>query len=239
MGDNFKIEFVTNFGNNGRIISKLQRKNFINKSGQIEFYESKVFNIVINNMLVSDNWFDIYTIDNDNGVINCIVGFKNTEREFKFKQNIVNYVDDNGDISLLYQYSYGVINSNGIYIMQPIYDKISRNNEYIYTVYYDGKAGYVSKIDGIHITPIIFDNPGRFYNGLASIEYKGKTGYVSRERILVNPDNNDEYAIFPQYEWGDDFENGYARVETVDETLIIDQNNQVYEREKIKKYLKE
>ena len=119
-----------------------------------------------------------------------------------------------------------------------MYDRICDNSENSYTIYYNDKAGYVSSLNGHLIAPVVFDNPKIFKDGLACVEYKRKTGYVSRNKIINNPDNDLEYGIKPQYEWVNDFENGYTQVKLNNYILLIDKSNNTIDKYDIKKYYK-
>lgn len=229
-------EIIEVFANNLVIVSKKIKEYYVNEDGIVEKIYSKKFNILNNSQLIFDRWFDIYFVDKNPSYENCIVGFRNNIREIMYKYQFENYLDKNGNIINLYEYSYGIVDSHGKVIIEPIYDRISFNNKG-YTVCYNEKFGYIS-MKGEHITPLVYDGAGSFNCGLACIEYKGKSGYISSNVIINNPDEDSLYAIRPMYDWGSDFIDGYAKVRMNDMILTIDQSNNIIDRLDIKKYYK-
>lgn len=237
MYNDFNLEET--FGSNMIVVSKIVIESYINENGIIESYEKKSFNILNDNnkKLMSDRWFDVYVIDRTNNYENCIVGFENSLREISDKSKYEKYLDIDGNLLSFYKYSYGVINAFGKFIIPPVLDRISKNSV-CYTGCYNEKFGYISCIDGALLTPLVFDGASDFSCGLAHVEYKGKSGYIRQNFIIVNPDNKEEYAIYPQYDWGSDFENGIAKVRKDNYMFLIDTVNNIIERQDIKKYYK-
>lgn len=121
-------------------------------------------------------------------------------------------------ISEKFNYNYGFINKNGEVVVYPSYDYIEFGNEntcIVGKLIYEGiMYGYVDTTNGKFITPICFRSAGKFYDNRAAVKYNGKYGYIDRKKIIVNPDNKDEYAekLYPMFFKAKDFKDGKAIV---------------------------
>lgn len=218
------IEVVEPIGDYGEIVCKNVTKSFLDTDGNIREYSTYVYNIMLKTgLFVSDTWFDTYDYDCHG---NCIIGFCRSSLEISQLMKIPSYCSGEM-LCKLYTYKYGAINSQGILAVQPMYDRLTFNNENSYIAYYNGNLGYVSNIDGEHITPIIFPHAQPFFEGYAAVEFNGKMGYVARNRKMRNPNNIFEYAIEPKYETADDFDGGYAEVSLDGSSYIIDKNGNI------------
>lgn len=221
---NINIEIVEPIGNYGDIICKPIMKSFIDDDGDIQSYSTYVYNIMRKDgTLISDEWFDIYEYDCYG---NCIIGFSRTNLECFQLMKIPLYYSGEM-LCKQYTYRYGGINSKGIFSVQPIYDRLTFNNENSYTGYHNGRLGYIDSITGEHITPIVFSHAQPFFENKAAIEFNGKMGYVDRNKRMKNPNNKAEYAIEPKYDIADDFENGYAEVSINGQFYLIDKNGNI------------
>lgn len=115
-----------------------------------------------------------------------------------------------------YSYNFGFINKEGVLIVYPSYDYIEFGNEGTCIVgklnYKNLLFGYVDTNDGKFITPVCFKSANNFYDNRAVVEYKGKYGYIDRNKVIVDPKNNEEYAdgLYPRFFKAYDFENGIA-----------------------------
>lgn len=221
---NTNIEVVETIGNYGNIIRKNITKSFIDDDGDILKYSTYVYNVMLKDQsLVSNVWFDIYEYDRYG---NCIIGFSRTNHELAELWEIPLY-RLGSMVCEQYKYRYGAINSNGFLAVQPIYDRLTFNNENSYTAYFNGNLGYVDSFDGHHITPIIFSHAQPFFENKAAVEFNGQMGYVDRNKIMRNPNNKNEYAIEPKYDIASDFENGYAEVSKDGQLYVIDGNGNI------------
>lgn len=115
-----------------------------------------------------------------------------------------------------YSYNFGLINKEGMVVIYPVYDNIEFGNEGTCIV---GKLasddllfGYVDINSGNFITPICFESAYEFHDNRAVVEYKGKYGYIDRNKVILNPKNNEEYAehLYPRFFRATDFNEGIA-----------------------------
>lgn len=239
---NINIEIVDPIGNYGDIICKPVIKSFVDDYGDIQSNSTYVFNIMLKDgTIISDEWFDTYE---DDCYGNCIIGFIRTNLEYSQLMKIPVYCSEEMDMLCEpYTYRYGAINSKGILSVQPIYDRLTFNNEDSFIGYHNGKLGYIDSITGKHITPIVFSHAQPFFENKAAVEFNGQMGYVDRNKIMKNPNNKTEYAIEPKYDIADDFENGYAEVSINGQDYLIDKNGNICpkmtnQEEQLKKIIK-
>ena len=224
-----EAKIIEHVGNYGDIISRSISKSYIDEDGDIQSYSTQVFNIKLKDgSLAVGDWFDIYECDCYG---NCIIGYSRTRLELAQLWDTLPSYRSGYSLALQYKYRYGAINSNGVLAVQPIYDRLTFNNEVSYIAYHNGSLGYVDSFDGHHITPILFPHAQPFFEHKAAVEYNGKMGYVSRKKTIKNPNNNEEYAIAPKYDTAGDFENGYAEVSKDGEFFLIDENGNRYAKE--------
>lgn len=115
-----------------------------------------------------------------------------------------------------YSYNFGLINQEGVLIIYPSYEYIEMGNENTCIVGIlevgDLMMGYVDTNTGKNITPICFNEANKFYDNRAVVKYHRKYGYIDRNKIIINPDNKDEYAneLYPQFFRANDFNEGLA-----------------------------
>lgn len=209
-------------GDYGYIIEKSIKEKGINQKGNITYKSRKIFNVLTyDNRIVCPKWFDIYISDKEN----CIVGYQRSYEDFQRINRLNGYTLDSGTLSERFQYMYGAINRFGNFIVEQLYDQLYFGNEDTLIGFYNGRYGYIDIISGKHITPIILDAARPFSENLACIAYHGEYGYISRDNIVTNPDHNSQYAIAPQYDWAEDFKNGYAHVYKNQQEIKINKYN--------------
>lgn len=115
-----------------------------------------------------------------------------------------------------YSYNFGLINKEGVLVIYPSYDHIEFGNEATCIVgrlgFEDLVFGYIDINTGKLITPICFDKASKFYDNRAVVKYNRKYGYIDRNKVIVNPKNNEEYAanLYPRFFRANDFNNGVA-----------------------------
>ena len=62
------------------------------------------------------------------------------------------------------------------------------------------------------VVPIRYDDIGYFRNGVATARIHNRTGYINNKGELRVKDGDQEAWIPTKYEWGDDFQEGFAAV---------------------------
>ena len=114
--------------------------------------------------------------------------------------DIIIGVKSNGNLK------YGVINRNGLLVIEPQYDMIKYANEDAFIVgllTFSKKFvyGYKDALTGEKITPICFKSASDFHYHKAVVRYDDKYGYIDRSKILTNPKNKSEYAdnLYPRF----------------------------------------
>lgn len=218
--EDFKI--IEPIGNYGYIIEKIIKEKEINKAGNITYKSREVFNVLTHDYrIVCPKWFDIYISDGEN----CIVGYQRSYEDFKRIHKLNGYTLDSELLSERFQYIYGAINRFGNFTVEELYDQLYFGNEDTLIGFYNGRYGYIDIITGKHLTPIILDAARPFSEHLACISYNREYGYISRNNIVTNPDHKSQYAIAPQYNWAEDFKNGYAHVYKNQQKIKIDKYN--------------
>lgn len=152
---------------------------------------------------------------------------------------------------------YGIIDRDGDYIVEPIYDNINEFHEGLAIVTQDDKYGVINKGGEIVVEPQ-YDRIYDFEDGLATFELDDKYGIIDKEgNIVVKPqydrignfedglakvwiggflDNTRKIGLInrdgkvvvePSYYWIDDFHNGLASVEIDHKFGYIDKTGKV------------
>ncbi|MBE6879951.1 MAG: WG repeat-containing protein [Ruminococcaceae bacterium] len=111
--------------------------------------------------------------------------------------------------------TYGLIDKNGNYITEPVYDHIINRGSFgTYVVEKDGKYGFIN-YKNQKITDIIFEHAEIFEeNGLAIVVKDGKYGCINK---------NGEFAVQPVYLSISNFTDGVAVAETKDGFILINE----------------
>lgn len=102
---------------------------------------------------------------------------------------------------------YGLINSEGGWLVEPEYDYIGPFSEGRAVVKKDEKYGYIDK-SGMLIINTIFDFAQDFSEGMAAVQFNGSYGFI---------DKDGSFIIKPQYELAGSFSEGLAQVQLPDE----------------------
>lgn len=97
---------------------------------------------------------------------------------------------------------YGIIDREGNYVVEPIYDDISSFSEGLAIISLDDKYGVINKKGEIVVEPQ-YDRIYGFEEGLAKFEFNDKWGIIDKEGNIV---------VKPQYDFISNFEDGLARV---------------------------
>ncbi|WPC42622.1 WG repeat-containing protein [Clostridium sp. JS66] len=147
-----------------------------------------------------------------------ISSFTNGLAAFK-KNGKAGYIDKEGNVAIEPQYDWindkfnedgfsvvevnkkrGVINKKGEYVLEPIYDTILNSSQGLFTVYQNGKCGYVDVQGNLFIDFKIIDG-GRFSEGLAIACLDDKEGAI---------DKTGEFVIEPVFRQLMDFKEGMS-----------------------------
>lgn len=102
---------------------------------------------------------------------------------------------------------YGLVNQEGTFIVEPIYDYMEPFSEDLALVEIDGKYGYIDNKGNISIE-MKFDFAQSFCEGMATVEINGEYGYIDKTGTVV---------IKPEYQEADSFSDDLARVKLPDE----------------------
>jgi len=97
---------------------------------------------------------------------------------------------------------YGIIDSSGTWVVEPLYSSASVFSEGLAAVEYNEKWGYINSA-GEFIADPVFTEAGDFSGGLARVEKNGKWGYI---------DSTGQFKITNQYDYATDFSEGLAFV---------------------------
>ena len=76
--------------------------------------------------------------------------------------------------------------ANGIWIIDPEYDRAEAFSESMAVVRKDGKYGYID-VSGRLVIPVKYQDAGSFSAGLAPVCLYGKYGYVDKSGEMVVP----------------------------------------------------
>ena len=201
-----------------RIVSAEVSYNTIGEFGILRTQTKSAFNVIDkNDNLLLNEWFDTCQIL-DNGTI--IIGYTRSKEEQKALRKYTGYTLVN-EVLEKYKYRYGAINSEGILIVEPLWDFLEDGKENTLLATYHQKKGFFSSIDGTQITPICFVDAHKYKEGLACVRFTDYYGYIDK-RIMRNPSNRSQYQIPADFVKATDFNNGEAEVSTNKETFIID-----------------
>lgn len=230
-----ECEFLDRVGNYGYIVKKEFIVKYVDKAGNLKEKKVNRYNILNQKQEpICEKWFDVYCCDSDG---NCIIGY---EKSHQLRQIFGDY---NGEIKIpgIYPYVYGAVNRHGNLSIQPLYDKLFFGKEDTFITFYGGCYGYVDAETGLHIVPIVFEEAKEFSSSLGCVCYKGQYGYVHRYNIMTNPDSKFQYAIAPQYDQAESFQNGLAKVYKKDLAIKInkfniEQSNKTPQKTKHHKY---
>lgn len=116
---------------------------------------------------------------------------------------------------------WGLVDEDGIFIIEPQYDYMDVFSEGVVAVKKGGKFGYLNKF-GELIVPVEYDSARHFTNGMGPVMKSGLWGFVNTEGQLVVPVKYVEVGLFEP--------NGRAYVETSQYTAMIDQQGNEYNR---------
>lgn len=116
-------------------------------------------------------------------------------------------------------YNYGLISRDGILCLYPAYDSIVFGNEDTCIV---GNLGVVENLDYGYfdllskefLSPICFSRAEKFNDGRALVKHRRCFGYLDRNKVLINPNDNSQYAtnLEPKYMRASSFKDGKAIV---------------------------
>ncbi|MEO0899621.1 MAG: WG repeat-containing protein [Bacteroidota bacterium] len=111
----------------------------------------------------------------------------------------------------------GLMDRNGKVVLEPNFENIGEFHEGVAHYFQNGKYGLLNK-DGQAITGPIYDlRPGKHSSGLISVKLGNKYGYINAKG---------ETKINPQYDYANDFNDGFAQVRVNNNEGIIDRNGQ-------------
>ena len=100
-------------------------------------------------------------------------------------------------------YLWGVIDRQGNYVVEPIYDWVNSFHEGLAITVKNGKYGFVNEYGEV-VIDFLFSNVHDFSNGLAAVAVEGKFGHINKEG---------KWVIQPKYDAAFNFnEDGYAVV---------------------------
>lgn len=141
---------------------------------------------------------------------------------------------------------YGVIDREGNYVVEPIYDNINEFYEGLAIVSLNDKYGVINKKGEIVVEPQ-YDRIDNFEDGLAKFQLNDKYGFINKEgKVAIEPkfdsvnnfvdglatveycnnygfiNKEGNYVIDPLLDWADSFHNGLAKARFEDKLGYID-----------------
>ncbi len=146
----------------------------------------------------------------------------------------------------------GYVTKTGVELVKPQYDDGLTFNDGYTAVKNESKWLFLDST-GKAITEAIFDDAMSFKNGFASVAKNNLYGFINMKGVLVIPctfsnarsfteglapaanakgywgyiNDKGEWAIKPEYDFTDNFENGEARVMKSEKTFYIDKHNKM------------
>ena len=116
---------------------------------------------------------------------------------------------------------WGLVDEDGVFIVEPQYDYMDVFNEGMVAVKKNGKYGYMNKY-GQLIVPLEYDSARHFSNGMGPVMKNGLWGFANLEGKLVVPVQYNDIGLFDS--------DGYAYVETNQYTARVDKQGNEYNK---------
>ncbi len=107
----------------------------------------------------------------------------------------------------------GLVDENGVFVVEPKYDRILFFADGFAGVKLDGKYGFVSLATGEELTPIQWDWAEPYSEGLFAVKQGESWGYINEKGEVVIP---------IKYDWAESFDEGFAVVELDGDVFVLD-----------------
>lgn len=196
--DDRDINIVKTLPNGTYLVSYQSEYEFVdNRFGVLPSKKDKYNIMRADGTLACAEWFDEYEI---NKIGECIIKY---DKYLDYGES-VSHLDiwKVRNIPYVFRFRYGFVDRNGNLMVEPFWEYLRFGGEdtIIVSGSLDDKrytlvGGYVDTITGQNITPIVFEETCVFSDGLAGIRYGDMYGYVRRDRIMTDPNDNNQYAF--------------------------------------------
>lgn len=193
---------------------------FFNKEGkQLTEFEWEPISLITPYSEIIFNTSDQYTFAKRYNALDLMLF--NLNGEMMTDNSCLQYVKREGRKFRAQNGKWGLIDEDGLFIVEPQYDYMDVFNEGIVAVKKNGKFGYLNKY-GQLIVQTEYDSARFFTNGMGPLMKNGLWGFANTEGRLVIPLQYSSIGLF-----GPD---GYAYVETNQYTARVDKQGSEYNR---------
>lgn len=139
-----------------------------------------------NNSMIDSAWRQLYQSSLDTLTLLNLKRFKNRYPNYPYQNDILRDMEfiDSVFLPMKAENGFGFMNEEGIVMIQPIYEQVSKFSDGLAVAALNGKYGVIDKYNRTRI-PFKFDAISDFINGRAIVELDGLQGMIHRNGRYV------------------------------------------------------